>query len=371
MRTIWSCVRVLAAVTGVIVVTSGAAGTAWAAAGPADGNDVVVTARAAQQTVTNHVLSTSVISVSCLTASRCVAVGSQLPTGFPGSHGVVVTLTNGAQSHAVVLGRSSVIDSVSCRKSGCWAIGHLVHRTGAYLVKITSAGRPAAEQTVPVPAGTTLGPISCASMRSCEIAGADNGTRPAAIEIGTWNGRKLRLHRVTVKGSTRVSMTAISCWHSNCDAVGRAKVGPAILDLNGLILTIAGGKPARLNANSGDPFADSVSCVSARTCYGTDGGANVVTVTRGLVTHNERGTGPVLTAIECTGHDCEVGGWVHVGSTSDGILQSLSGGTWGAPIEDSYAYSFTSLAVRGGSGAFIAIGAWAAAGTGQTDVAVG
>jgi hypothetical protein len=364
MRTSWSWVPVLAAVTGVVMVTSGPAGTAWAAR-PASGSGAVVTTRAAQQTVTNHVLSATVISVSCLTASRCVTVGSL------GSHGVVVTLTNGAQSHAVVLRRSSVIDSVSCRKSGCWAIGHPVHGAGAYLVKISTAGRPAAERTVPVPAGTTLGPISCASPTSCEIAGADNRTRPSAIEIGTWNGKKLHLHRVAVKGSKRMSMTAISCWHSNCDAVGGALTGPGFNDYIGLIVTIAGGKPARLNANSGDPFVDSVSCVSARTCYQTDGGANVVTVTRGMVTHNQAGTGPDLTAIECTGSDCEVGGWVAVGSTSDGILQSLSGGTWGAPIDDGYAYSFTGIAVRGGSGGFIAIGAWAAGGTSQSDVAVG
>src|SRR5262245_3562533 len=154
MRTIWSWMRVLAAVTGVIVVTSGAAGAALAAGRPTSGHGAVVTTRAAQQTVTNHVLSEDVISVSCLTASRCVAVGSPTPTRFPGSHGVVVTLTNGHQSHAVVLRRSSVIDSVSCRKSGCWAIGHLVHGSGVYLVKISSAGRPAAERTVRLPAGT-------------------------------------------------------------------------------------------------------------------------------------------------------------------------------------------------------------------------
>jgi hypothetical protein len=371
MRRLWSWVPVLAAVTGVVLVTSGQAGTAWAAGHPASRSGGGVTTRAARQTVTNHVLSAAVISVSCLTASRCVAVGSQMPTPVPG-HGVVVTLTHGHQSHAVVLRRSSVIDSVSCRKSGCWAIGHLVHGTAAYLVKISSAGRPVAEQTVRGRAWTSLGPISCASMRSCEIAGVDNGVRPAAIEIGTWNGVKLRLHRVTVKGSTRVSMTAISCWHSNCDVVGRAKVGPGILDWNGLILTVAGGKPGRLNADSGDPFADSVSCVSARTCYGTDGGANVVTVTRGVVTHNQAGTGPDLNTIECTGSDCEVGGWVYPGgSASDGSLQSLSDETWGAPIEDSYTSGFTSIAVRGGSGGFIAIGQNGTSQFGQSVAAVG
>ena len=79
--------------------------------------------------------------MSCLTASLCVAVGSRR------YHGVVVTLANGAQSHAAVLRGSSVIDSVSCRKSGCWAIGHPDRGAGAYLVKISSAGRPAAERT--------------------------------------------------------------------------------------------------------------------------------------------------------------------------------------------------------------------------------
>ena len=180
-----------------------------------------------------------------------------------------MTLTNGAQSHAVVLRGSSVIDSVSCRKSVCWAIGHPDRGTGAYLVKISSAGRPVAERTVPVPARTTLGPISCASPTSCEIAGADNRIRPAAIEIGDWNGKRLHLHRVTVKGSKRMSMKGISCWHSDCEAVGSDTVGPGFNDHHGLILTTAGGKPARLNADSGYPDLGSVSCVSARTCYGS------------------------------------------------------------------------------------------------------
>ena len=76
MRTIWSWVPVLAAVTGVILVTSGPAGTAWGAP-TASGNGAVVITRAAQQTVTDHTLSGDETSVSCLTASLCVAVGSQ------------------------------------------------------------------------------------------------------------------------------------------------------------------------------------------------------------------------------------------------------------------------------------------------------
>ena len=370
MRTICSWMPVLAAVTGVILVTSGPAGTAIAAAHPARGHGAAVIPRTVEQTVTDQIISGDETSVSCLTASLCVTVGSRLARPGPSSRGVVVTLTNGQQSHAVVLRRSSVIDSVSCRKSECWAIGHPVHGTGAYLVRISSAGRPEAERTLAVPAGTTLGPISCASPTSCEIAGADNRIHPAAIEIGDWNGKKLRMHRVTVKGSKRLSMKAISCWHSDCEAVGGALVGPGFSYRNrkGLILTTAGGKPAGLDADSGYPDLPGVSCISATTCYGAYGGS-VVTVTRGVVTKYQGGAGGYLNAIECTASECEAAGSVVQYSTSDGFLQSLSDGTWGAPIDDGAAYFFTGIAARGASGGFVAIGT-GGYGTG-TDVAVG
>jgi hypothetical protein len=367
VKKIWGWVPILAVVTGVILVTPGPPGTARAAASTASGYGAAVITRTAQQTVTDHTISGVETSVSCLTASRCVAVGS---LGLS-SRGVVVTLTNGAQSHAVVLRSSSVIDSVSCRKSVCWAIGHPVHGTGAYLVKISSAGRPVAEQTVPLPARTILGPISCSSPTSCEIAGADNRIRPSAIVIGDWNGKKLHLHRVTVKGSKRLSMKAISCWRGYCEAVGGDTVGPGYNNYQGLILTTAGGKPARLNPDSGQPFADGVSCVSATTCYGTDGGALVVTVTRGVVTHGQGGAGGALNAIECTASDCEAAGTVALPqySTQDGWLQSLTDGTWGASTDDGAAYFFTGIAARGGNGGFIAVGA-GGYGSGS-DVAVG
>jgi hypothetical protein len=207
-------------------------------------------------------------------------------------------------------------------------------------------------------------------MRSCEITGADNRIRPAAIEIGEWNGKKLHLHRVAVKGSKRMTMPGISCWRSDCEAVGSALVGSG---RTGLILTIAGGKPVRLNADSGYPELDSVSCISAWTCYAAGGGgASVETVIRGRVTHSQGGAGGNLSAIECTASGCEAAGTILLPqySTQDGLLQSLSDGTWGAPIDDGASYVFGAIAARGGSGGFIAIGSGATA-SGGTDVAVG
>ena len=97
MKTVRGWMLVLAAVTGVILVTSGASGTAWSAARTASGNGRHVITQNAQQTVTDHTVSGYETSVSCLTASLCVAAGSQTPLPAR-SHGVVVTLTNGAQN---------------------------------------------------------------------------------------------------------------------------------------------------------------------------------------------------------------------------------------------------------------------------------
>jgi hypothetical protein len=367
MKTTWSWLPVVTAVSCIILVTAGPAGTAGAAAGAGSGTSGVVL-RAALQTVTDHSVSGNETAVSCLTASLCVAVGSQV--GPPkSSHGTVVAVTNGRQSHAAVLRRSSVIYSVSCRKSGCWAIGKLNHGAGRYLVKISTAGRPVAERTITPPAGTTLGPIACSSMTLCEIVGGDNRTRPAAIEIGDWSGRKLSLHRVAVKGSKQVSMNAVSCWHGDCEAVGTATVGPSS-SAHGLILTTVSGKRVRLHTDSGYSIG-SVSCISATTCYGTSGGG-VVTITRGVVTRSQGGAGGGVSAIECTAAGCEVAGGVNLPqySTSDGFLQSLSDGTWGPPMLDGASYGFSDIAVRGGSSSFMAVGSGATA-AGGTDVAVG
>lgn len=349
MRSIWTRVPVLAAIAGVILITASPAG-------------------AAQPTVTDNVIAGNETAVSCPTPSLCVAVGSY---GSRPSRGVVVTLTNGKQTHAAVLRGSSVIDTVGCRKSGCWALGRLARGGGVYLVKISSAGRPVSEQTVRVPGGTGLNTIWCASMKSCEIVGADNGISPSAIEIGIWNGTKLRLHPVTVKDSKRIRIAALSCWHSACEAVGEDLAGPGYTAAHGLILAFTGQRPEKLNADSGYPSLNGLACISPKTCYAA--GGSVVTVTRGAATHSQSsGSGYVgLYAIECRASECETAGTFlkPQNSTSDGWLQSLTNGVLGATVDDAASYGFTAIAGRGSSG-FIALGPSAKA-TPGTDVAVG
>jgi hypothetical protein len=290
--------------------------------------------------VTNHRLSGHETAVSCLTASRCVAVG------WRGSHGVVVTLGNGAQSHSTVLDGSSAIYSASCpSKSGCWAIGRPYHRAGAYLVKISSTGRPAAERSVRLPAGTTLGLISCTSMTSCEVAGG-------AIEIGTWNGTRLHLYQVS-PDANEASLAGISCWHSgDCEAVGSARSAKAYYDL---ILTIQGGKPGTLNTDSGYALS-AISCISATTCYAA-GAAVLVTVTDGVPADAQVVPGGWNgNAIECAGTQCEAAGGEVFGTSNADVLVSLSDGTAGTPVIVQLGQGYSGIAARGSSG-FIAIGA--------------
>jgi hypothetical protein len=211
-----------------------------------------------------------------------------------------------------------------------------------------------------MPAGTALRVISCASMTSCQVAGSGNRGRPAAVETGTWNGRRLRLYRVKVTGSSRVTMTGISCWHADCAAVGSALAGTGPSDL---IVTTKGGKPATLNTDSGYALS-AISCVSATTCYAA-GAAVLVTVTRGAAADAQAVGGWNGTAIECAGSRCEAGGGEVSGPANADVLVSISGGTAGAPVIVQPGQGYTGITARGSNG-FIAIGAGTTSGSEDT-----
>jgi len=122
--------------------------------------------------------------------------------------------------------------------------------------------------------------------------------------------------RLPVTDSTRVSITGISCWHSDCEAAGSALLGSADTDL---LVTTAGGKPGPLNADSGYALS-AISCVSATTCYAV-GAAVLVTLASGV--------------------------------PADALV-ILTGGTAGSPVIVRVGHGFSGIAARSSSG-FIAI----------------
>ena len=199
-------------------------GTACLLAGGALALSATGTAQAA--TPVSHHLSTTEDDISCLKASLCVAVGESSSKGT--GRGNVVTLSNGAQSGRQAIENSAEqLYSVSCPSSaGCWAVGPQTSGANLVFVKISSGGRAVKAVRVKEPAGDQLGRISCVSMTSCQLAGLSFFSSPTAIEMAVWNGKKLTsLHKVsTPRKSSDTSIQRISCWHSDCAAVGYTEV---------------------------------------------------------------------------------------------------------------------------------------------------
>ncbi len=328
----------------------------------------VTGAQAASAALTNHPISGNENAIACMTASRCVAVGS----GARGSngHGDVVALTGGRPGHISAVAASQTLESVSCPSSaGCWAIGLQNGGANLVLVRIGAAGRVAAVLKVSEPSGVSISSISCASMTSCGVLGNNIFVIPNAIEIGTWNGKKLTVHKVAGKrGSTGTVVGGISCWKASCLAVGYYSLtspNPA-----GFLLPMSHGKPGKQHLVRND-FFYGVSCVSASRCY-TAGSAGqaagiVVTVNRGLAGHVQTETAD-FSGIECAGVTCRASG---AAAGGHGVIVRLSSGkNAGPPVADTSVDGFNgpyTIAKRGGG--FAAIGP--AARGGGSEVAVG
>ena len=157
-------------------------------------------------------------------------------------------------------------------------------------------------------------------------------------------------------------MAGISCWHSDCEAVGSAQAGSAGRNL---ILTITRGKPGTLHTSGYG--LDSISCVSAVTCYAAvscvsavtcvSAAGVLVTVTDGVAADPQTFSLYDLgwSGIECHGSNCEAAGTYAPGSAEESVLVSLTDGTAGSPTYPNAGAGLSGIAVRGDAG-FIAIG---------------
>ncbi|MGO8961882.1 MAG: hypothetical protein ACLQFR_31605 [Streptosporangiaceae bacterium] len=315
-------------------------------------------AQAAAAALTNHQISGISGAISCLTASRCVVVGY----GARGaqSHGDVVALTNGKQGRISVVPASEHLDSVSCpARAGCWAVGPQNSGANLVFVKIGPTGKVAKALKISEPAGVSIGQISCVSMTSCAVVGNNIFVTPNPIEIGTWTGKKLTLHKVAgVHGSTTTIVEGISCWQASCLAVGYYDLKPP--NSTGFLLPMTNGKPGKQHTVGNDLFYG-VSCVSSSRCYAdgffAHGAGLVVTVTHGVATHTQMESA-VVTGIECVGGNCRAAGEELGGSSYYGVIVTLSSGAnKGSPVVDKAVAGFDgpdTIAKRGNG--FAAVG---------------
>jgi hypothetical protein len=328
------------AAAGILLVLSGMAGASVAA-----GTGVATTAAAAS--LSNHQIAGTEVAISCISPTRCVAVGS-------GAHdGQVVSLYNGKQALVTTV-QKSPLTSVSCPsgRAGCWAVGPLggPKRTmvGVELVRIGATGKVTNVIKVTEPTGYVLNRIICASMTSCNVIGQNPNAPDGEIVfyMSAWNGKTLRMHAVgeLYNGS---SLDGLSCWRANCVAVGWQQLGSA--SGTAYAWTFTNGKPGAFLTRGLKTTFNAVSCVSLSTCWviGYSHGSGVVVTDKDGVLSKNEALPDAMAGLECQYATCRaVGG--------DVILTIKNGLSSGSPVIDTATTGFSAITSRGTG--FVALG---------------
>jgi hypothetical protein len=344
----------LAVATGVTMVTGGPAGAAGAARTGAPG--AALTAVAAG--LRNHQITGTERAVGCLTAVRCVAVGSGIRLGRPG--GQVVEVIGGKQARVTPVHSSEGLYAVSCpSRAGCWAMGTRTGSPSQLMVRIGPGGTVTRVIRVKLPAGVPLNSISCNTMTSCEVWGAIPGFSPSAFYFGKWTGRKLRLRNLKNFGGQSAGTGGISCWHATCTA------GGSWLDdiYSGSFVVITHhGRLVKVISPT-DAF-DALSCISYSTCYASDG-TTVATLRDGVpgniqdepVYPPEGGPADVR-AIACAGTTCWATGPApdhKAGPEDESVFVTITKGVPASSLVVDTAILWPSITTRGDG--FAAVGA--------------
>jgi hypothetical protein len=318
--------------------------------------------------ITNRRLAGMDSLVGCLSATRCVVAG-QSASG----HGEIIPVEGGVPGRGTVVRSTLQFDAISCpSRAGCWALGVTNDNAKPVLVLVSAAGRVARVVTLSPRGAPTLTAISCVSLTDCEVAGgAGSGGPPFPIEVGSWNGSRLRVQTVaTPANSTQTLIAQISCHGSLCLAVGYAEYGSEV-EL-GAVLSISRGHPGKAHTTPQSQLV-SVSCVSDSTCYAvgadTDGAGVLVTIRNGKVSA-PRATAADPAGIACVGSRCAVAGQVTSGSGLIGeLVPVLSGRVAGPAVGEPVVLGYSDITSRGSLGGFAAIGS--AQGANASELTIG
>ncbi len=315
--------------------------------------------------LSNHLISGTETSVSCMTLARCVAVGAG-PRG-----GQVVSLYNGRQVGVTVLRYRSALTSVSCpSKAGCWAIGPTgAGITGVILVKVGPTGNVVTTRRVALPSGDELTQIGCRSMTACQILGHNNDEENLLLFFTPWNGTRWRLDSFGI-GDTGSTVAGFSCWQTTCVVIGWNQFN----SVNGETyawtfhdgvagaINYKGPESTTLTAGHQTSFS-AVSCVSAKTCYavGISFLAGIaVTISDGVPSATNEPMPFVPRALACVRTTC----WA---SRENQIVRLTDGVVSGTPLTDTATVKFDGITAHGSG--FIAIGE--ATRPGETDLLFG
>ena len=222
-------------------------------------------------------------SVSCFSATTCVAVGNALNSAAVGT--AVALVRDGTRwrlqtAPAPAGATASGLSGVSCTAAdACTAVGAYTSRTGRVLSMAEQwNGTSWRLQAIPSPAGTgnsRLFTISCTAASACTAVGeyfssSAGATLPLAER---WNGSRWAIQATpSPAGTGPTGLQAVSCTTADaCTAVGSTDSPEGIVVTlaefwNGTSWTI---QPSPNPAGATDSGFNAVSCTSPQACTAT------------------------------------------------------------------------------------------------------
>lgn len=302
--------------------------------------------------------------IGCMTSRVCVAGGATAR-----GQGVVVPVINGRPGRPYRIRQTFGTFSISCpSRRGCIALGMSggpILSTGVYLTLIDSSGHVRRTEFVPGTFNEELSQIACSSLTSCELAGinipatpqAQRRHRPVWLEVGHWNGHRVRLHRMVQPGRNSDSafdVQQISCRGASCDIVGYSQKLATGTDF-GFVLHLRHGRFRGLHTIRHSQIFG-VSCLTSSLCYATEttaGGQGYVVTLRDSAVKTRQAVGGKAVAIDCRRSSCVEAGAIDVPGGSYGMI--ATGRTYSNADVVAYASSFSEVALTSG-GSFAAVG---------------
>jgi hypothetical protein len=228
---------------------------------------------------------TTLLGVSCPTATTCFMVGSSatklgaqsktLIERWNGTGWGIVSSPNAPGSTAPILqATSSELDGVTClTATDCTAVGAVnatIGFTGGTLIERWNGTRwTIVPSPNPVTAhGQTLGAVACSSDSLCFAAGNEYETHQALME--QWNGTTWSISAPPT-GSSQGQFAAVSCLDSTtCFAVGHNDAGPGSQTLiaqgSGTTWSIT-PSPNPTAVSPSQTTLSGVACASATSCF--------------------------------------------------------------------------------------------------------
>ena len=214
--------------------------------------------------------SNELLSVSCVSASSCVAVGG---AGTPFSGTTLAMVWNGSTWSAVSSpspspGSNNKLMSVSCTSaSNCVAVGFSGMMNQETTLAMVWDGSEWSIVSSPNPGtgfvGNKLNSVTCLSASSCVAVGSTSQGGLGQTLVMSWDGSEWSVVSSPNSGQSGNALNSVSCVSAtNCVAAGKAGSRELVMAWNGSAWSVVSSP----NASGTNDELRSVSCASASDC---------------------------------------------------------------------------------------------------------